>query len=90
MAADQARSIITSTAIMAMKVEMPLSACSGDGNDASRWRRSRFDPPAPDLEYPAVQISMMNGGLIVDYGELRFSLDSDDRPICWDELIIVD
>ncbi len=84
-----ARSVIIATASLAMKMEMPLSACSTSIGDRNTWRESRFDPPAPDLEYPAADISFIHGGLTIDYGRLRFDLGPNDRPICWDELIIV-
>jgi hypothetical protein len=88
--AARARTIITTTATLAMKADMPLPACSVGSDDVVRWRRSRFNPPAPDLEYPAAEVDIGNDGPMVDYGSLRFSLGTDDRPLCWDELIIVD
>jgi hypothetical protein len=90
MSAGRARIIITATAPLAMKAEMPLSACAGSSDDASRWLRSRFNPPDPDVEYPAAEVGLAGTGAIIDYGSLRISLGTDDRPICWAELIIVD
>jgi hypothetical protein len=90
MSASQARTIITTTATLAMKADMPIPACSEGSDDAGRWLRSRFNPPDPDLEYPAAEVDFAVDGPIVDYGSLRISLDADYRPICWDELIIVD
>ncbi len=89
MSAGRARTIITTTATLAMKPDMPLPACSEGSDDIGRWHRSRFNPPSPDLEYPAAEVDIGGDGLIVDYGSLRFSLGTDDRPLCWDELIIV-
>ncbi len=90
MSSSRARAIITATATLAMKVEMPLPACSQSSDDALRWRRSRFNEKDPDLEYPAVQIEIADAGLMVDYGwSLRIILDSSDRPSCWAEIIIV-
>ena len=90
MSASRARTIITTTATLAMKADMPLPACSEGIDDAGSWLRSRFNPPDPDLEYPAAEVDFAGGGPIVEYGSLRISLGADDRPICWDELIIVD
>ena len=90
MSAGRARTIITTTATLAMKPDMPLPACSEGSDDVGRWHRSRFNPPRPDLEYPAAEVDIGGDGLMVDYGSLRFSLGTDDRPLCWDELIIVD
>jgi hypothetical protein len=73
-----------------MKADMPLPACSLGSDDVGRWLRSRFKPPDPDLEYPAAEVNIANDGTIVDYESLRFNLGTDDRPLCWDELIIVD
>jgi hypothetical protein len=88
--AGRARTIITATAQLAMKSQMPLSACSGTSDDAIKWRRSRFSPPDPDLEHPGAEVDLAETGSIIDYGSLRISLGADDRPICWDELVIVD
>ena len=52
---------------------------SADGIVRALIRRS------PDLEYPAAEVDIGGDGLIVDYGSLRFSLGTDDRPLCWDE-----
>lgn len=78
------------TATLAMKDEMPIPACAQGLGDATAWRRDRFDPPALDIEYPSADISMGQSNLIVDYSSLRFSLDAQDQPTCWDELVIVD
>jgi hypothetical protein len=90
MAADRARALITTTATLAIQDEMPLPACSSGRDDATMWRRLRFDPPSPDVEYPSASISMESTGLVVDYGELRISLNAEDRPTCWDLLLLVD
>jgi hypothetical protein len=73
-----------------MKADMPLPACSVGGNDVGRWLRTLLKPPHPDLEYPAAEVAIGADGPMVDYGSLRFSLGTDDRPLCWDELVIVD
>jgi hypothetical protein len=82
--------MITTTATLAMKTDMPLPACSEGSDDIGRWHRSRFNPPSPDLEYPVAEVDIGDDGPLVDYGSLRFRLGTDDRPLCWDELIIVD
>jgi hypothetical protein len=88
--ASRVRAIITTTATLAMKADMPLRACSVGSDDVGRWRRSRFSPPDADLEYPAAEVGIGDDGPVVDYGSLRFSLGTDDLPVCWDNLIIVD
>jgi hypothetical protein len=90
MPASRARLIIAATAPLAMRAEVPFSACSQSNDDTLRWRRSRFSPQEQDLESPAVQIELSDTGPMVDYGwSLRIRLDSNDQPSCWDELIVV-
>ena len=90
MSASRARTIITTTVTLAMMADMPLPACSVGSDDVGRWIRSRFNPPHPELENPAAEVAIGADGPMVDYGSLRFSLGADDRPLCWDELVIVD
>lgn len=89
MSASRARAIIAATWALAMSDEMPLPACSQSKDDALLWRSYRFSPRPPDLEYPAAEIYLADAGPSVDYGDLRINLDSNDRPICWDGLIVV-
>lgn len=91
MSAARARAIITTTATLAMKADMPLAACEEYGDEATRWRASRLNPPAPDLDDPAADVQLAKTGPVVDYGNsLRFRFDHDDQALCWEELIIVD
>jgi hypothetical protein len=90
MSVGRAKTIITATAPLAMRNQMPLPACSEGSNDDLRWRRARFNPPNPDPDYPGAEVGLAETGPIIDFGSLRINLGSDDRPTCWDELIIVD
>jgi hypothetical protein len=91
MSGSRAKAIVTATATLAMKREMPLPACSRSSDDASRWLRVRLSPPAPDLNCPAAEVDVASTGAIVDYAQsLRFRFDKDDQAVCWDELIVVD
>jgi hypothetical protein len=91
MSASRAKAIVTATATLAMKREMPLSACSRSSDDASRWLRVRLSPLAPDLNCPAAEVRVASTGAIVDYAQsLWFRFDKDDQAVCWDELFVVD
>jgi hypothetical protein len=91
MSTSRVKAIVTATATLAMKREMPLSACSGGSDDASRWLRARSNPPSPDLNSPAAEVDVASTGAIVDYAQsLRFRFDKDDQLVCWDELLVVD
>jgi hypothetical protein len=50
MSAIRAKAIVTTTATLAMKAEMPLAACAEYGDEATRWRASRLNPPTPELD----------------------------------------
>jgi hypothetical protein len=89
--ADRAKAVVAATATLAMKPEIPLSACSKGRDDANTWLGVRSNPPAPDLEYPAASVYVTSNGVTVDYGwNLRVRFDQDDRAVCWELLISVD
>jgi hypothetical protein len=91
MSASRAKAIVAAVATLATKPEMPLAACSGGSGDAHKWLPVRWNPPAPDLNYPAAEVDVTSTGAIVDYASsIRFRFDNDDRAVCWDELVIVD
>jgi hypothetical protein len=91
MSANRAKAIVTTTATLAMKVDVPLAACAEYGDEAARWRASRLNPPDPDLDDPAAEVELTKTGPVVDYGNsLRFRFDNHDHALCWEELIIVD
>ena len=91
LSATRAQAIVTRTATLAMKADLPLAACAEYGDEATRWRASLLDPPDPDLDEPAADVQLTKTGPVVDYGNsLRFRFDHDDQPLCWEELIIVD
>lgn len=90
MSTSRAKAIVAAVATLAMKPEMPLTACFGDSDDARRWLRVRSNPPAPDLDNPAAEVDVTSKGAIVDYtSSIRFRFDNDDQAVCWDEVIIV-
>jgi hypothetical protein len=62
MSAIRAKAIVTTTATLAMKAEMPLAACAEYGDEATRWRASRLNPPDPDLDDPATDVELTKPG----------------------------
>lgn len=90
MSAPRTKAIVAATAKLAMRLRMPLPACSRGNDDARRWHWAHGNPPAPDLEYPAAEVDLAGTGATVDYQSLRFHFDKDNRAVCWDALVVVD
>jgi hypothetical protein len=90
MSTTRAKTIIAATATLAMRLKMPLPACSRGKDDARRWHWAHGNPPAPDVEYPAVDVDFASSGATVDYQSFRFHFDKDNQAVCWDALAVVD
>lgn len=94
MSTSRAKAIIAAAATLATRLKMPLPECSRDNEAARTWHRAHGNrwnpPPAPDLEYPAAEVDFSSMGATVDYSFLRFHFDKDNKPVCWDALVVVD
>jgi hypothetical protein len=86
----RAKAIIAATAILAMRLKMPLPACSRGNDDASRWHWAHGNPSAPVVEYPAAEVDVASTGATVDYQSLRLHFNKDNQAVCWDALVVVD
>lgn len=90
MSPSRARAIIATTVKLAMRLKMPLPACSKDNADANGWHSAHGNPSAPNVEYPAAEVDFADMGINVDYQSLRFHFDNDGQAVCWYALVVVD
>jgi hypothetical protein len=88
MSVKRAQAVIAASATFAMKPEMPLPGCSGSSADATRWHS--LIPATPDWDYPEAQVTSDGKGTTVDYDDsISFDFDTEDRAVCWAELVVV-
>ena len=88
--AARARSLVTASAALSSRMEMPLPGCTRSPGDASSWRNIR-EHPFPMTWDPEAEITRTEVGAYVDYlNSRRFRFDNNDRAVCWEAIVVVD